>query len=192
MTKRCTNDYRALDVRKIKRAGRLTPGSAWSWFWSRNGEAVATIAMQAGADSVMLTYRQRVEGSEWRDMTYPVRLVYTPCQLGGQRVWWQCPGAGCGRRVAVLYGGTGIFACRHCHRLTYRSQQDNNAFRPADKLRARLGWVPGVLNESGGKPKGMHFKTYIRLLDQYHTKAARAMAYTSEKLGQLHALRSRI
>lgn len=191
MSKNCTDDYRALDVRKIKRAGRLIPGSGWSWIWSRNGETVATIAMQAGTGNVRLIYRQRTHGGEWRDMAYTVWLAYTPCNLGGQRVWWQCPGAGCGRRVAVLYGGAGIFACRHCYRLAYRSQRDHNAFRPADKLRAQLGWVPGVLNESGGRPKGMHFKTYIRLLDQYHTKAARAMAYTSEKLGLLRGLRGR-
>ena len=100
MSKSCTEDCRALDVRKINRAGRLAPGSACSWVWSRNGETVATIHMLAGVGSVTLGYRQRAYGGEWRDMNYPVRLAYTPCHMGGQRVWWQCPGAGCGRRVA--------------------------------------------------------------------------------------------
>jgi hypothetical protein len=33
----------------------------------------------------------------------------------------------------------------------------------ADKLRKRLGWEAGILNGDGGKPKGMHWKTYQRL-----------------------------
>jgi len=176
MSKGCTNDYNALDVRKINRAGRLTPGSACSWQWSRNGSTIASINLQAGIDSVTLSYRQRAHGGEWKDMAYTVWLAYTPCHMGGHRVWWKCPAAGCSRRVAVLYGGTGIFACRHCYRLAYRSQRDNNAYGPADKLRARLGWVPGIAHPEGDKPKGMHWKTYERLLNQYHHKADRAMA----------------
>lgn len=192
MSKSCTDDYRALDVRKVKSAGRLTPGSVCSWEWSRNGNTIASINMQAGIDSVTLRYRQRAHDGEWRDLAYPVRLAYTACHLGGQRVWWQCPAAGCTRRVAVLYGGAGIFACRHCYRLAYCSQRDNNAYRAADKLRARLGWVPGVAHPPGGRPKGMHLKTYMRLLNEYHIKAGRAMADVSVMLGRINARVGRI
>jgi len=185
MSKSCTEDCRALDVRKINRAGRLTPGSACSWIWSRNGETVATINMQAGIDSVTLSYRQRAHGGEWRDMDYPVRLAYTACHMGGQRVWWQCPGAGCGRRVAVLYLGGSIFACRHCYRLAYRSQQTNNAFGPADKLRERMGWVPGIAHPPGGKPKGMHWKTYLRLMNEYHRHVSRAVTDSAAMLERI-------
>lgn len=86
-------------------------------------------------------------------------------------------------RVAVLYGGTGIFACRHCNRLAYRRQRKYNAYGPANKLRARLGWVPGIAHEED-KPKGMHWKTYQRLLNSYHSHVSRAMAEVSEKLGR--------
>jgi len=192
MSKSCTNDYSALDVRKIHRAGRLTPGSAFSWEWSRNGNTIASINMQSGIDSVTLSYRQRAHGGEWKDLSYPVRLAYTPCNMGGHRVWWKCPAAGCSRRVAVLYGGSGIFACRHCYRLAYRSQRHHNAYAPADKLRARLGWVPGIAHPEGDKPKGMHWKTYMRLLNEYHLKADRAMADVSAMLGRIHARVSRI
>ena len=185
MTKSCTEDYRALDVRKVNRAGRLQPGSVCSWEWSRNGNVLASIHMKAGFDRVTLDYRQKTNGSDWKDVSYPVRLVYTPCNMGGQRVWWQCPAAGCGRRVAVLYGGTGIFACRHCYRLVYRSQRDNNAFGPADKLREKLGWVAGVAHPPGGKPKGMHWRTYHRLMQDYVRHAHRAMEDTSEILTRM-------
>ena len=192
MTKSCTEDYRALDVRKINRAGRLTPGSACSWSLSRNGNTLASINLQAGLDSVTLNYRQRAHDGEWRDMAYPVRLAYTACHLGGQRVWWQCPAAGCNRRVAVLYGGSGIFACRHCYKLAYRSQRENNAYAPADKLRKRLGWVAGVAHPPGDKPKGMHWKTYTRLLNEYDIKAGRAMDDVSALLGRINGRLSRI
>src|ERR1700730_635478 len=59
-----------------------------------------------------------------------------------------CPAAGCGRRVAILYGG-GIFACRRRYRLAYASSREEaggRATRRADSLRARLGWEPGILN----------------------------------------------
>ena len=48
-----------------------------------------------------------------KDEHYAVRIVRTVCNLGGSRAWFICPAVGCGRRVAILYGG-GIFACRHC------------------------------------------------------------------------------
>jgi hypothetical protein len=73
---------------------------------------------------------------------------------------------GCGRRVAILYGG-GIFACRHCHQLAYSSQRetfDDRAARRADKIRERLAWEPGILNGRGWKkPKGMHWHTFEKL-----------------------------
>lgn len=185
MTKSCTEDYRALDVRKINRAGRLKPGSVCTWEWSRHGQTIASIRLRAGFDRVTLDYRQKTHGGDWQDVAYPVNLDYSPCNLGGQRVWWQCPARGCGRRVAVLYGGAGVFACRHCYRLAYRSQRDNNAFGPADKLRDRLGWVPGIAHPPGDKPKGMHWRTYHRLMQQYELYLGRAVADTSMRLGRL-------
>ena len=85
MSKSCTDDYRALDVRQVNRAGRLTPGSACSWQWSRRGNITGSIYMLAGIDSVTLSYRQRAHGGEWKDMAYTVWLTYTPCNMGGSR-----------------------------------------------------------------------------------------------------------
>ena len=42
---RCTDDMRPLDVRKINRAGLLTPGRWFSWQWTCNGETTATISL---------------------------------------------------------------------------------------------------------------------------------------------------
>jgi len=64
------------------------------------------------------------------------------------------------RRPAA--GGAWIFACRHCHQLAYFSSRedagDRAARRRAERLRARLGWEPGILNGEGGKPKWMRWR----------------------------------
>ena len=162
-----TCDYRSIDVRRWNREGLLVPGSAFGWQWSRNGEVVALIQIRAESGRVILTYRHRQNGGEWKDESYPVQLDWTPCNFGGKRPWFLCPAVGCGkRRVAILYGGS-IFACRHCHQLAYPSQRetyDDRAARRADKIRERLGWEQGILNPKGWqKPKGMHWRTFERL-----------------------------
>lgn len=188
---RCTDDMHPLDVRKINRAGLLTAGRSFSWQWTCNGETTATISLwMTAADRVRLDYRNRSaqhNGGEWESMQYNVLLDWTPCAYGGQRVWWRCPAVGCGRRVAVLHGGR-IFACRQCHRLAYRSQRetdDDRATRRANTIRRRLDWEPGVLNGNGGKPKGMHWKTYWRLFSQQNQAQGEVLAGIATKLGLL-------
>lgn len=176
--KNATDDYRSLDVRRWQRDGFLTPGRAFSWQWTRNGEAVASIQVRTESDRVILSYRQRSSGGEWKDENYPVRLDWSPCTYGGQRAWFLCPAAGCGRRVAILYGG-GIFACRHCYRLAYPSQRetaDDRALRQAQNIRKRLGGTANMMEPFPPKPKGMRWRTYARLADQErrHTQVSLA------------------
>lgn len=178
-----TNDYRALDVRRWQRDGLLTPGRAFGWQWSRDGEVVASIQVRVETGRVYLIYRHRSSG-DWKDENYPVWLDWTPCNLGGQRPWFRCPARGCGRRVAILYGG-GIFACRHCYRLAYPSQRetwDDRAARQADRIRDKLGWEPGILNADGLKPKGMHWRTFERQTAQHDDLVGRSMQGMMVKL----------
>jgi hypothetical protein len=103
--------------------------------------------------------------------------VGTPRNLGGWRDWFLCPAVGCGRHVAILYGG-GIFACRHCFQLAYASSHEDaigRATRRADRLRARLGWEPGILNGGGEKPKWMHWRTFERLAMKRDALVGRSM-----------------
>jgi hypothetical protein len=183
--KSTTSAYRALDVRRLQRDGLLTAGNAFGWTWSRNGEEIASIRMRVGEDRVTLIYRIRDYGGEWQPMEYPVFLEWTACHLGGRRAWFRCPARGCGRRVAVLYGGS-IFACRYCHRLAYDSQRerkDDRLTRRADKIRQRLGWEPGILNGDGDKPKGMHWRTFERLKAKHDAFSNAALAGMAERLG---------
>jgi hypothetical protein len=165
-SKDTAEDYRSIDVRRWKRDGLLVPGDPFRWQWSRDGEVVASIDVKAEPGRVILTYRHRSGGGEWKDESYPVHLTTTPCHMGGERHWFLCPARGCGQRVAVLYCG-GMFACRKCHQLAYRSQRENDADRArrqADRIRVRLGWPRGLWEGSNwGRPKGMHWRTYERL-----------------------------
>ena len=184
--KSTTNDYRALDVRRWALEGVLKPGYCGSWQWTRNGETVASIQMRAEQDRVILIYRHRSGGEEWKDEQYPVRIVRTPCHLGGSRPWFICPAIGCGRRVAILYGG-GIFACRRCYQLAYASSREDaggRAARLADKLRARLGWEPGILNGRGNKPKWMRWRTFKRLAAKHDELVGHSMQAMMLKLGR--------
>ena len=161
-----TDDCRSLDVRWFQRKGLLAAGRSADVNWSRNGKKEAAISVRAESDLVILDYRHQRGGDEWKSQNYPVRIEWTSCNYGGTRAWFRCPAVGCGRRVAKLYLGGTIFACRHCYRLAYACQRENlddRATRRADKIRDRLKWEPGILNGHGIKPKGMHSRTYQRL-----------------------------
>ncbi|MGZ8907611.1 MAG: hypothetical protein ACXW1U_18040 [Methylobacter sp.] len=186
--KETTSDYRRLDIQRWQRDRLLEPGRTFGWQWSHRGETIASINVTTEHHRVILAYRHRRGGGEWKDECYPVAINWTPCHYGGKRAWFLCPARGCGRRVAVLYGGT-IFACRHCYRLAYPSQRetpDDRAARRADKIRERLKWEPGILNGNGRKPKGMHWCTYEKLTRQHDAFVDVSLAGIAKRLGILN------
>jgi hypothetical protein len=186
--KSTTNSARSLDVRQMKRDRVLTPGKAVDLTWTQNGEISATIRTRAAPDRLTLNYRHKRNG-EWKQFDYPVYLEQTGCNLGGQRTWFRCPASGCGRRVAILYIGTaGIFACRHCYNLAYACQRESvedRTARRANTIKRRLGWKQGVLNLVGGKPKGMHWKTFDRLRAIHDALAGQVLAGLAAGLGMM-------
>ena len=184
-TRNTVDDMRALPIGKLAQADWLSSGRTCAFVWSCGGRKMAEINVTAAAGVVVLSYKARSNGDEWRDMKYPVQIHRTPCNLGGTRAWFICPAHGCGRRVATLYGGD-LFACRHCQRLAYPSENESNrdrTARRADKLRARLQWPEGILNGSGwGRPKHMHRSTYYRLEQKYRQLEAKELAGIMEWL----------
>jgi hypothetical protein len=184
-----TNDYCALDVRRLQREELLVAGKSFVWSWYHNDEKISSIQIHAQDGRVMLDYRHQHGEEEWKTQYYPVRLDWTTCNYGGRRAWFLCPASGCGQRVALLYiGSSGIFACRHCCQLAYASQReswDDRAARRADKIRARLKWKRGILNRNGGRPKGMHWKTYWRLKTKHDVFVDVALVGIARRLGIL-------
>lgn len=187
--KACTDDVRRLDIRVLEREGYLRPGSPHTSRWSQGGELVATAEVTDQVGRVWIEYRQRDDDGRWLAIGCPVQLDRTPCHLGGSRVWWRCPAQGCGRRVAVLHFDEDV-ACRRCLDLAYRCQREvayNRALRRADKLRQRMGWVPGIAHGAGLKPKGMHWRTFDRLraLHEAQVRAVRVAMTEHFKWGHL-------
>jgi hypothetical protein len=167
--KRTTDDYFALDVRAFARAGALRPGYRGHWSLAGVREPAPSVHLETEHGRVTLRYRHRCDGS-WKSEEYPVTVVRTRCHFGGSRPWFRCPVRGCGRRVAILFGG-GIFACRYCHKLAYTSTREEpgaRAARRAERIRVRLGSGPGVLNSECGKPKWMRWRTFQRLTACYN------------------------
>lgn len=176
--KRSTSDYRTLNICGLKRESLLRPGISFEWAWWRRGEKVASINIAIESRQCMrLRYQSHSLGSEPTQHDYPVTIDWTPCHLGGERPWLHCPN--CARRVAKLYGGA-VFACRHCMRLNYPSQQASKRDRALDRsweLRRKLGCDAGPFDypaEYIRRPKGMHrttFARHIERLERVETKA---------------------
>src|SRR5215212_9423673 len=169
--KTTTGECQRVDVRYLHREGLLTPGRWFSLRWSRAGRETGSIhgAVEGNArpDRVILLYRpRRGQGGEWEDVMEPVPFTWTACNFGGERPWFICPGAGCARRVAILYGPGRYFLCRHCYDLVYESQRENamyRALRRAQSTRGRLGGSANMIAAFPEKPTGMHWRTYERL-----------------------------
>lgn len=96
-----------------------------------------------------------------------VHLAYTPCHYGGGRAWFRCPH--CARRVAKLYLANGQWYCRRSLNLAYISQ----SMSAVDRIHHRIAKLESRLNDDGEKPKGMHWSTYNRIVEQYNDTIAR-------------------
>ncbi len=178
-----------LDIRHLHRSGVLAPGRACRWQWTVNGRIRGSIEIHADFSQVELIYTFTGHQRPAEDIRQAVLLERTPCALGGHRPWFRCPA--CARRVAVIYGAGRLFACRLCKGLPYASQgetQDDRAARRADRIRKQLGWMPGILNEPGVKPRGMHWRTFRRLVGEHDAWVAMALAGMSRRLGLMHGM----
>ena len=160
-----------IDVREWGRLGYLRAGQSFTWSWDRAGKSIGSISVRTEADAAILTYRsQRLGEVASKPVQQRVPIVWTMCNLGGRRPWFRCTvcsgGRFCGRRAAILYAGGDLYACRHCYRLTYASQQESPRFRNISrsrKIRMRLGGGADICAPFPQKPRGMHRATYHRL-----------------------------
>ena len=188
--KTTTDECHSVDVRYLHREGLLEPGRWFSLRWSQAGRETGSVGGAVIGDvqpeRINLLYRHRSgSGEEWEDVQEPVDLTWTACNFGGERPWFICPGAGCDRRVAVLYGLARYFLCRHCYDLVYESQRENEmsrALRRAQDIRERLGGSANMTVPFPEKPKGMHWRTYERLWWRHHEAEMKQLAGMREWL----------
>jgi hypothetical protein len=191
--KTTTGECHSVDVRDLHREGLLKSGRWFSLRWSRAGRESGSIrGAIEGSDRperVRLLYRHRGgTGTEWEDVHEPISLDWTACNFGGERPWFVCPGTGCGRRVAILYGPGKYFLCRRCYDLVYESQRENRmnrAVRRAQTIRERLGGTANLTKPFPEKPTGMHWKTYERLWWEHHEAEMAQLAGMREWLDRM-------
>jgi len=167
--KETTDDYRSIDVRRLNRENLLSSGLSYELQWLQRGKKMASLKIRTEKHTLVLKHRWDRGGGNREEQCYPVELAYTRPNLGGERPWFLCPQDGCGKRVALLYGGS-KFACRDCHKLAYPSQREfdfDRAARRADRVRTKMEWQAGFLNGYGMKPKGMHWRTFERLVGEH-------------------------
>lgn len=166
-----TGEPLSVSVSYLSKHNMLRSGFTGTLSWSRRGVRIGSVSYSCSCDELQLTYtvtdtitRQQAKQCQ------SIQLSRSACHFGGYRSWFVCPRVGCGRRVASLYSVGGLFFCRHCHQLGYESQQvcitDRHTLK-ADKIRDKLKWDAGILNGTGLKPKGMHWRTYWRLYAEH-------------------------
>lgn len=152
-----------LDLRQLRKRGRVAAGQSYGWYWFRDEERIASISVRTAPDALLLDYRWTPNSHEPIPITCRVQLTQTPCTLGGCRSWFVCPD--CGRLCLVLFGVSrrGNFACRVCQRLAYASEAESaidRCWRAQRKLESKLA-------EDGDRPKGMRRRTYDRINERW-------------------------
>jgi hypothetical protein len=180
-----------LDIRYLRRIGffRSTPGKLRHEIvsWSRRGQPSGHVSVLFRGTAapyppeILLTYCAQHPGEpDGTDITEHIAIDTTPCQYGGERAWFLCPG--CGDRRAVLFCVHGLFRCRGCRRIAYSSTREtawDRAIRRALTIKRRMGGhTEGTVFDPEPKPPHMHWTTYLRLcdeLDELNSASLRAL-----------------
>ncbi len=160
-----------LDVHELAREGKLKLGArGWLfgtiWFEVTGGPDAQQLVLEfprKSATGQPLDPMREVIGCHWRKTHF-----------GGQHLIFAC--SECSRSARVLYAPVAhdriwYFTCRKCAGIIYQSTMGHRWDRSArriEKLRGRLQWKAG--DTVPIKPRGMHQKTYDRLLGMlaYH------------------------
>ena len=121
----------------------------------QTGEQMASISIAPTPTSLAIRYA--VGGIP---TAQDFHIVRTPSPFGGSRPWLLC--GTCGRRVAVVFRRGGRFTCRHCCRLAYSSQAEDQIGRTWRRQRRLEQRLDDVVR----RPKGMRRATHRRIVDR--------------------------
>jgi hypothetical protein len=142
--------------------------------------------LNTGKGTIRLLYIDPVSG---RALNYEVALDTTPAYFGGYRLWFICPDTGARAVKLYLNPQDGFFVSRHALRSLgglYASQiygDYDRAIAMKNKTARRLS-MPCPL-----KPKGMHYRTYERILsryEHYHGKCQKIIANQMDRFAALY------
>ena len=182
-SKTSTESQKRIDIRWVINNRWLISETSNTLSWTCRGEDSGSVRCRLESDRLILNYRTRQNGGEWEEIEDQILFYWTPCNFGGKRQWFLCPD--CKKRVAIIYGGK-YFRCRHCHNLTYSSQQESEPdrlMRKARKIRERLGVSADLSVPIQFKPKNMHQKTFDRLRREAENANIRAWIIIGRRFG---------
>lgn len=132
-------ECRSIDIPWLKQKKYFNGFMGGTVEWKINGKVTSSIGIQVSTQEndncenyIRMFYAQTDNSENKTNFDYNIRLVTTPCNLGGFRYWFICPliinGNPCGKRVSKLYlpSGGKYFGCRHCYNLTYQCQKEHD------------------------------------------------------------------
>lgn len=182
-------DCRNLDINRMTKLGAIQEGclKSGSWVWTdrQTGEEMSKIGYQCNTldkenSYLRLTYKFT---NTDQSLDYQVRLVRTYPPYGGVRFWFICPERG--KRIAKLFliPSDGRFVSRHVYKVRYASQSKGPIDRMIDKK-----WR--LVRKTGGdyfpvRPKGMHRRTFERIMDKFIAQEELCEKMLIERFGQL-------
>jgi hypothetical protein len=158
---------RSVDIRKLRKAGSLVPGSRGTLSWTCDGAPAGSISYHVEEHALILTYQSR-HVEVWKDCTETLDFAYTDGTYGGERIFVQCPV--CWKRLDLVYATGDRYLCRKCSKLNYACQQESELYRPISrlqKIRKRLGGDSNIHSTVPPRPKHMNQVTYERITEEY-------------------------
>ena len=160
-----------LDVHELARDGKLTLGKRSLLF----GTIWFEVAGGPDAQRLVLEFPVSSESGERLDpLRQTICCYWRPAHYGGRYLMFLCPE--CGRPARVLYARyfserIWFFTCRTCAGITYQSTMGHRWDRSARKVEKLRAWLRcGANGTVPIKPRGMHERTYQRILGElaYH------------------------
>ncbi len=158
-----------VNIHYLKKQGWLRNGISLTLRWTCGEEESGSVGYRCLGDRVVFNFSVSSYGDDPEHYEKTVWLTHTPCNYGGTRPWFSCPH--CQRRIGVLVIRGEYVVCRDCAKVRYACQQESKidrASRRIRKIQKRLGnddWY-NVLDLYFPKPKGMHQRTYDRIVSQ--------------------------
>jgi hypothetical protein len=169
MHRGAVEQYPAIDLRVLRRAGLLSAGQCTytTLHWGNQApEALSVrifIDLSDADDASMRIDRSEVYGA----MAERVAIECIPCPYGGVRCYFLCPLIGV--RCEQLFLADGIFASRKAHKLTYASQSEDELSRARRKVRKLHRQVEGDFRYA--RPRGRNRWRIVQGLKAAKTEA---------------------
>lgn len=184
--KKTTGDYKSINIYHWRRERLLNPGGIFELRWLQRDGNGYSLYVRVEAEQIALS--NYPPHSRQPESPCFISLSWMPCHFGGKRPFFICPG--CNQQAAILYNRN-CFACRRCHRLTYRSQRrlfdGDHAWRQSERIRRKLGWPAGGCGDIGPKPKGMWQKTFDGHTGRYISLIIQSQDWVQKKIPLLAA-----